>query len=464
MRSRITLTLALTVIVVVLIAGSGTPGSNAALFIQRGDAYRDAYLYTAAVDQYLQALDRQPDTPILLLRLCDVGLRRGQPDESTTYADRAERANADPASVAECRARIAAANGQASESMRQWAIVAAARPADRAARYRLLDAQIAAHDWPAAGATAQALLDADSSDVTASFYVGALLALDDPLHARPYLDHVGTPEAAALVRALDDPLSYASRSYRAVSIGRVFLESDRLPLAWRAFVAATADAPNYSDAFAYLGITYERLGDATLAAAFLDRALEINPDSAVAHYLRGVYSSRRKTWDAARADLDRAAQLDAQNAPVALALGRVLAEQGDFIGAESQLLRAAALEPDNPDGYLALAEFYIGRLIRVADKGVPAAQRAVDLAPDSAHARDWLGWGLHLMGDHLAAEIELREAIRLDPMLARARLHLGNLLVDVGRIEEGRTELQRAVDLDPAGEVGSRARQLLGQP
>jgi len=431
--------------------------------VQRGDAYRATYLYSAAADQYLQALSRQPLNPIVLLRLCDISLRREQLDEAEAYAAQAERAGADRIEVAECRARAADKRGQGRLAAAQWSIVAAARPAEQSAKLHLIEAYLAAHDWSAAQQTSQALRDANPADPAASFYLAALLALDDPLRARPYLDGAGSAEAVALAAVLDEPLSLGNPSYRAISLGRVFLEHDRLPLAWRAFLAATTENPRYPDAFAYLGITYDRMGEVALAAACLDRALELDPKSALSLYLRGVYLSRRTDWVKARVDLQRAAALDPDSAPVAFALGRVLAEQGEYVAAETQFTRALTREPDNLDWQLALAELYIGHLIRVAEKGVPAAQRAVDLAPDDARARDWLGWGLHLGGDDARSESELREAIRLSPTLARARLHLGNLLIDVGRIEAGRAELLRAAELDPRGAVGARARQLLGE-
>jgi tetratricopeptide (TPR) repeat protein len=445
-----------------------TPGGSAwhapdtAALIQRGDAYREVYLYTAAADQYLQALDRSPADALILLRLCDVSLRRGLPDEAGRYADRAEAAGADRVEVADCRARAAEAGGQGQRAAAHWSIVVAARPADRDARVHLIEAHLAARDWPAALGAARALLDARPGDAAASFYLGALLALDDPARAQGYLRDAGIPEAAALAAVLADPLALADRAYRAVSLGRVFLDHDRLPLAWRALVAATAGNPQYPDAFAYLGVAYDRLGDAALAAAYLDRALEIDPDSVIGLYLRGAYLSRQARWAEARLDLDRAARLDPDSAPIAFALGRVMFEQAEYAAAEELLARAIAREPDNPDWHLALAELYLGRLIGVVDRGVPAARRAVELAPGDARARAWLGWGLHLSGDDAQAEFELRAAVQLDPALAQARLRLGNFLIDVGRIEEGRTELQRAVDLDPQGEAGARARRLLG--
>ena len=451
-------------LIVLAPGGSAWRAPDAATLIQRGDAYRDAYLYTAAADQYLQALARSPADSIILLRLCDVSLRRGLPDEASVYADRAEDAGADRVEVADCRARAAEASGQGDRAAAHWSIVVAAHPADRDARARLIEAHLAARDWPAAAGAARALLATSPGDAAASFFLGALLALDDPARAQAYLRDAGTPEAAALAAALADPLALTNRSYRAVSIGRVFLDHDRLSLAWRALVAATADNPKYPDAFAYLGVAYDRLGDATLAAAYLDRALELDPDSAISLYLRGAYLSRQARWAEARLDLSRAARLEPDSAPIAFALGRVLFEQAEYAAAEELLARAIARQPDNPDWHLALAELYVGRLIGVADRGVPAARRAAALAPEDARAHAWLGWGLHLSGDDAQAEFELRAAVQLDPALAQARLQLGNFLIDVGRIEAGRTELQRAVDLDPRGEVGARARRLLGEP
>ncbi|HET7087214.1 MAG TPA: tetratricopeptide repeat protein [Anaerolineae bacterium] len=463
MRLRVGLiAIAIIVLAVILAAGSASVDSEVATIVARGDAYRDAYLYSIASDQYLQALERQPGNPAILVRLCDVSQRLGRRDDAATYADRAEGAGASRAEVARCRARNAESSGQASRAAEQWSIAVAEQPEDRNAQMSLIGALVAAHDWQAAAAQAQAMLDADPGDAAALFFRGALLALDDPLRARPYLRQAGTPESLALADALDDPLGLSDRGYRAVSIGRVFLEHGRLPLAWRAFIAATAGNPGYADAFAYLGITYDRLGDEALAGAFLDRALELDPSSPVGPYLRGVFLSRRARWAEARADLERALQFDPANPAIAFALGRALVELGHFAEADDHFVRALASEPDDFGWRLALAELYIGRLIRVTDRGLPAARRAVELNPGSAEARAWLGWGLHLTGEHGQAEAELRTAISLDPALARARLYLGNVLVNVGRFEEGRTELLRAVDLDPHGEIGARARQLLG--
>lgn len=429
-------------------------------YLQDGDAYRDAYLYSAAIDQYRRGLDEQPGNATLILRLCDVSLRHGDVAEAVAYSQIA--GGQDEIGLAECRARIADAMQQPLQAVEQWSIVVNGRPHDRDAHIALIESQLAAHDWHGAIDAANHLLEEGIDDVSASYYLGALLVLEDSARATRYLADAATSESIKLSLALDEPLSIANQSYRGVTLGRVFLDHGRTTLAWRAFIEATTVNPSFSDAFAYLGITYDELGDETLALAYLDRALELASDSPVALYLRGVFLSRHGELLAAREDLERAAQYDPQNASIAAALSRVLLGLGEYGNALQQMAQAVEVEPDNPVWHLALAEMHIASLIDVEARGVPSARRAVALAPDDANAHDWLGWGLHLIGNHADAESELRTALALDATLTRARVHLGKLLLDTARIEEGRTELQRALDLDPRGEAGARARQLLG--
>ena len=464
MRVRVVMPMVLLAIVILAIAFSSGQAARASDFVRRGDAYRDQYLYTAARDQYLQALDHRPGDPSLWLRLCQIEWRLARLSDASRSAERAEAAGAAPADVAECRARIADSSGQPELAAEQWSIVAADRPGDRSARIRSIESLAAAHHWPAATEAARSMVAQLPDDPEASFFLGALLSLDEPAQARSVLRASSLVEAKALSAVLTNPLGETDRAYRAVSVGRLFLDSGRLHLAWRAFVDAASANPAYPDAFAYLGITYAELGQPDLAEAHLDRALELDPRSALGLYLRGLYLLHRTDWEDARIDLARAAELEPSNAAVAVALGQALAGQGQYVLAEEWLNRATVVDPEAPAWQLALAEFYVGRLIHVDDKGVPVARRAVELAPESAAARDWLGWGLHLSGDPAQGEVELRVALALDSTFARARLHLGNLLVDTGRLEEGRTELQRALDLDPLGEVGARAKQLLGIP
>ena len=86
-----------------------------------------------------------------------------------------------------------------------------------------------------------------------------------------------------------------------------------------------------------------------------------------------------------------------------------------------------------------------------------AADRAVNSAPDLAEAQTsrglvsyWFEW------DWRAAEATHRQAIALDPNYAFAHLQLGIVLAYLGRIDEARTALRRARELDPLWSVTTR--------
>ena len=54
--------------------------------------------------------------------------------------------------------------------------------------------------------------------------------------------------------------------------------------------------------------------------------------------------------------------------------------------------------------------------------------------------------------------------MKLDPQNAEANLRLGMVLVALHKPDLGKRYLQRAVDLDPAGDTGAKARLLLDEP
>ena len=60
----------------------------------------------------------------------------------------------------------------------------------------------------------------------------------------------------------------------------------------------------------------------------------------------------------------------------------------------------------------------------------------------------------------IAAE-DFLEAVKLDPANADANLRLGMVLITMHKPDLGKRYLQRATELDPAGETGAKARLLL---
>jgi predicted O-linked N-acetylglucosamine transferase (SPINDLY family) len=104
--------------------------------------------------------------------------------------------------------------------------------------------------------------------------------------------------------------------------------------------------------------------------------------------------------------------------------------------------------PDDGDGHFILGSI----LMREKDMGAAAfaIARSIELRPEEASGFGRLGEIFLAMGRPNDAEEQLNEAIRLDPKLVPARVHLSILLEkNPGKREEAIAEARKAVELDP---------------
>ncbi|HEX4439698.1 MAG TPA: tetratricopeptide repeat protein [Thermoanaerobaculia bacterium] len=164
--------------------------------------------------------------------------------------------------------------------------------------------------------------------------------------------------------------------------------------------------------------------------------------------------------------LQKAVKISPQNGSYRNNLGVAQMELGDFAAAE-QAFRAAE-ESSNADDKLSAAINW-GRL-RERQGRYKEAQEAFSgaLARDPQSFAAILGRAAarESDGDLEGAAEDYLAALKLEPSNAEANLRLGLCLVTLKKTELGRRYLQRAVELDPSGDTGARARILLesGKP
>jgi len=123
-----------------------------------------------------------------------------------------------------------------------------------------------------------------------------------------------------------------------------------------------------------------------------------------------------------------------------------------------QFTRAIAKDPNYAEAYTALAGSYIILLDRglvpnheAAPKIRSEAQRAIELDPTVAEAHAAMGVLKYVADwDWAGAEVEFREAIRLNPNDPVSHHWYSNLLSVEGHSEEALTENEKALALDPA--------------
>jgi tetratricopeptide (TPR) repeat protein len=218
-------------------------------------------------------------------------------------------------------------------------------------------------------------------------------------------------------------------------------------------LAATHRNPAYAQAYAYLGYTFDKLGHPGWGLASLNHALHLDPQSAVALTLSGLYWDQHGDPELARHYYQVAYKRDPDNAALCLEIAATYADQGNYTATEVWLLFAAELAPQDPQVWEVLARYYLESGIGVDSSGLSAANRLLALSADDALAHDLVGWAYFLAARETEAEASLLQALDLDPTLASAHYHLGRLRAHQSRYAEAVQAYRQAADYDRAGQL-----------
>ena len=141
-----------------------------------------------------------------------------------------------------------------------------------------------------------------------------------------------------------------------------------------------------------------------------------------------------------------------RSARLHVGLGIARYSRGAFEDAVRSLGAAVDLDPDDPRAYLFLGEMY-GVSPELAGEVSRRLARFVEKSPDHALGRFYYAmslWKAH-PGAPPSAEVErhLKEAVALDPRLARAQFELGVLYSDQRRYADAIAALEQAVRVEP---------------
>ena len=201
-------------------------------------------------------------------------------------------------------------------------------------------------------------------------------------HIRALADDADPDAALALIDELltrwpDDPALLNFRGYALVLAGR---RADALAV-WRTALDHHDDsALLHLNIGAVLAEDALRAGEPTdEAMAHIDRALELNPDSARIHEVKGALLAATGHADEAVPELRRAFDLDPANPNVARQLTQLLMARADWPGAEHVLQRWTLIQPQSPQAQLSLA-IALMRTSRL-DEAAEALDRGAALLP-----------------------------------------------------------------------------------
>lgn len=314
-------------------------------------------------------------------------------------------------------------------------------------------------------AALQEFIALDGSDAAVRHRAGLLLAVYDPnealaeLTASAKLDAQYDPEFQTMRSALNLAFIETDEARRLTVIGRGLGLVQEWTLAREAFQRAVRVDGENAEAWAWLGEADQHLGQDGSEA--LARAASLDPFSASVRALYGLYWKRRDDPQRALVQFQWAAAIEPNNPAYLASLGDAYAFAGELPSALAAYKQAADLAPTEAAYWRMLAAFCAQYHFAETETGIPAAQRALKLAPDEAASYDLLGWMYLAAGQHDEAEKNLLEALRLDPDDAAAHLHLGMTYLELNRLDEARQQLSLAYSLDADGADGEAAQKLL---
>ena len=353
-------------------------------------------------------------------------------------------------------------SAKASETWRKLASLAAVNANQMALA---ADRLRAAGDLDGTLLAAQRWLELEPESVQAAWLTGMLLSVRSIADAARPLASAGNGEGAEaeksrrLLEVLGQAALQNDRAYQLVLIGQRLGDLGQWDVAETTFRAALNLAPEYAEAWAFLGESRQQLGKEGWTD--LLRAKDLAPNSDIVLSALTLYWSRRNKPMVALTYLQKLAANHPDQGRWQVEIGSTFAQAGDLVSAMAAYQRAVEIEPINAQFWRALAVFSATYGFDFAVFSLPAIERALILASKDLQVLDAAGWVYLTHGDLEKAEQFLQLALAEDGEFEAAQFHLAQVYIAGNRFSLAFPLLKTAAaqNADPA--VASQAQRLL---
>jgi tetratricopeptide (TPR) repeat protein len=263
-------------------------------------------------------------------------------------------------------------------------------------------------------------------------------------HHEDYVD-----AAREYKHALDlDPSNDVTRLSLAKALIIVNQVRQALPYAFE----YTRREPGDAEGYVVLGQAYRKLGQFQKAAAALQQAVKLDPDSYDARYNLGFSLGRLGKTQEAIQQIQEAEKLKPNSAEATYELGMLLAKRRDEQAAQRkfQAFQELKVEKDTKEkagvfNNQGNADLQAGNYHAAAQ----AYQQAVALDPGNAEWHYNYSLALSDLANHAGQERELEKAVRLDPNLAKAHDDLGLCYLADGKASLAEQHFKAALEIKP---------------
>jgi len=306
----------------------------------------------------------------------------------------------------------------------------------------------------------QQAVDADPGSANAHYQLGLILSLIHPEEATDHLRQAITLDpglessARKVLNALRQAEVIDDGAYQLTITGQAFASLEEWGLAQAALETAIELDPEYAEAWAYLGEIRQHTETGSSLDA-LEQAVSLDPDSYAANLFFSIYWTRQQQPKRALPYLQTALTLDPNNLALKEQLAHTLVQAGLVETGFEMLEELTVQDPERLEAWMMLARLSIENAIQAEETGLPAARRAVLLAPDNAEATLLLGRAYLLSEKPILAERFFLKCLALDSQMAEPHLYLAIIYLNQADPQPAKPHLEAALSL--AEEAGDQA-------
>ncbi len=206
--------------------------------------------------------------------------------------------------------------------------------------------------------------------------------------------------------------------------------------------------PQHAPAWNNLGLILTTLAKFSSARGAFRKALDVSPDYIEAANNWGILEQTDGAWDAAEERYRFCLRLRPDWAPALSNLGNLLVRRKRAVEAIEFIERSLALQPAEAESWFALGRAY--EQSKRPDDACAAYQRALQIRPQHVGAAHNLAVVLSAQGNWWEAEQWYRRALQQDPGYELAWANLVKMLRRIGRRDDAQAVAQQALQRNPS--------------
>jgi tetratricopeptide (TPR) repeat protein len=191
------------------------------------------------------------------------------------------------------------------------------------------------------------------------------------------------------------------------------------------------------------------------------KIIELEPESSTAYGKLAAIHNRKGEKDEAIVQYRKAISIDPENAAAYLNLGMLLEAKDVLNESIDAYKKVIELNPSSPVAYNNLAWLYATKIQDKLEDALKLAEKAKELAPNSAAIIDTLGMIYYRNGMNDEALPELETAVKGAPWNPTIRYHLGMVYYKKGQQSSALSQMERALKISNTFPEAEEARDLI---